>query len=211
MIVNPDQEHNSRWPTASFLQDSGKLTLSLPALPRPTLEEYQKEFYLIFGSAPPPMGERRIHWITSIARDTSPIGAVKLVLGTIFPANDKKKMISGAEYQRRLAPHRSHLMGYQHAAFLEERQEKWPDFMALLAAEKRIVSIDFPGLVVKSRWGDLSFPSLVPNSDRSYWELHHWNVVSKVEIFQKNPTFCKFGWQSLVAVTGEFLQRNISA
>jgi len=111
----------------SFFRATGELTVQIPALPRPTLEQIQAKY----------------SWIASIERDTSPTDPVTLTLGTVLRPEEKGS-ITGAEYERRLISKLDVALGYQHMEWLLAHQNEFPAFMALLGK----IYIDFPGLVV---------------------------------------------------------------
>jgi len=111
-------------------RETGELTLHIPALPAPTLEDIQTKF------------NGRFSWVKSIERNTAPTEAVTLKLVTVLREDESK--IVGAEYERRIAPHQDLILGFQQAAWLEEHQDEFPEFMALLGK----IYIDFSGIVV---------------------------------------------------------------
>lgn len=108
-------------------RETGEFTLQIPALPRSTFEEIQKRF----------PGIKAIEGV-----DHSPTEAVTLKLVTVL--REGESSIGGTEYERRIAPHQDIILGYQQAVWLEEHQDEFPEFMALLGK----VYIDFSGLVV---------------------------------------------------------------
>jgi len=122
-------------------RETGELSLALPALPRPTLEEIQE----------------RYPSIRSIERDTSPEHPVTLVLVTLL--RPKELLVVNPEYDRRLARLRSSLLGYQHLHWLLEYQAELPSLMALFGK----VHIDFPGIRVVHKNGILLAPSCLPS------------------------------------------------
>jgi hypothetical protein len=126
--------------------ETGELSLALPALPRPTLEEIQE----------------RDPSIDSIKRDTSPEHPVTLVLVTLL--RPKELLVVNPEYNRRLARLRSSLLGYQHLRWLLEHQAELPSLVALLGK----VHIDFPGIIVVHKSCSQVAPSCLP-STRGYW------------------------------------------
>lgn len=137
-----------------FFRETGEVTIQIPALPRPTIEELQEKF----------------SWIKSIERDTSSVEAIVLNLGTVLCPNEER--IDSTEYERRIAPKLAVSLGYQHARWLVEHQGTFPDFMALLGK----IYIDFPGLVVVGVGGDRHFPCL--DRDGRRWVLH-WLWVGR--------------------------------
>ena len=123
------------------------LSISIPALPRPTLEELQKRF----------------SWIKSIERDTSPTEAIILNLATVLRPSDDR--ISGKEYEARINLKLDLILGYQQALWLVEHQDEFPEFMKLLGK----IYIDFSGLVVVVRHGRRNISYLVLYGKR--WSL----------------------------------------
>lgn len=135
-----------------FFRETGEVAIQIPALPRPTIEQLQEKF----------------SWIKSIERDTSPVEAIVLNLGTVLYPNEER--IDDTEYERRIAPKIAVSLGYQHARWLAEHQDAFPDFMALLGK----IYIDFPGLVVVRAVGYRYFPRLSWGGRR--WALY-WGWV----------------------------------
>lgn len=134
-----------------FFRETEEVTIDIPALPRPSLEELQAKFSGVKG----------------IKRDTSPTRTVAMRLGTVLRPNDER--IDGPEYERRLAPQLDLALGYQQAAWLIERYGSSPWLMAQLGK----VYIDFPGLVVENVHGSRFFLCL--NDDSKRWDLDwHW-------------------------------------
>lgn len=132
-----------------FFRATGEVTIRIPALPRPTLAELREKY----------------SWIreeNGIKRDTSPIEAVTLKLGTVLGIDEKQ--IAGSEYERRIAPKLDICLGYQHACWLVEHQDEFPELKALLGK----VYIDFLGLVVVYAYGHRYFPSLSRHGERWY-------------------------------------------
>lgn len=111
----------------SFLRKTGELSISIPALSRPTLKQLKKKW----------------PWIKKIAQDTSPTCPVTLELATVLLV-DENDSIDGSEYERRLTPNPSRLLGYQQCEWLIEHRDEYPAFATLLGK----VYIEFPGLVV---------------------------------------------------------------
>lgn len=132
-----------------FLRDTGELTINLPALPRPTLDELQKQY----------------SWITSIERDTSPESPVTLTLATVLKPGER--YIDSTEYERRLAPKPDVLLGFQHQQWLLTRQDEFPALKPLLGK----IYIDFSGIVVRSVDGDRYAPCCRQGCERwfGYW------------------------------------------
>ena len=137
-----------RMQIGDFFRETGELTLSIPALPRPTLQELQAKF----------------SWIKSIERDTSPTDAVILKLGTVLRPDEER--VNGTEYERRLVLKPGLCLGYQQAVWPTEHQDEFPAFMALLGK----IYIDFSGLVVVDGDGRRRVPCLVRLGLR--WHLH---------------------------------------
>ncbi|MDE2079700.1 MAG: hypothetical protein KGI73_04965 [Patescibacteria group bacterium] len=103
---------------------TGELSIQVPALPRPTLEELKAKY-----------------GIKSIERDTSPVEPVTLNLAAVLRANESS--IDENVYEERLAPHLPLLLGYQHCQWLLKHQLEFPVFMTLLGR----VYVDFLGIV----------------------------------------------------------------
>jgi hypothetical protein len=133
-----------------LFRDTGELSIQLPALSRPTLEELQSKY----------------DWVVRIERDTSTEEAVTLSLVTVLAAGSTAS-ISGKEYELRIAGHHNSLLGFQHRQWLLAHQDEFPELKALLG--KRY--IDFPGLVVVNRGGDRSVPCCGRSGSRwdDYW------------------------------------------
>ncbi|OHA03252.1 MAG: hypothetical protein A3C92_03205 [Candidatus Sungbacteria bacterium RIFCSPHIGHO2_02_FULL_53_17] len=127
-----------------FFRETGEFTVTIPALAQPTLAELSK------------------FRIRKIERDTSPIEAVTLKLGTVLLPDEDR--IGGGEYERRIASKFAICLGYQHACWLVEHQGEFPEFMALL----RKVYIDFLGLIVVYAYGDRHVPYLYQDGKRWY-------------------------------------------
>ncbi|HEX4104586.1 MAG TPA: hypothetical protein VHZ04_03915 [Candidatus Paceibacterota bacterium] len=105
---------------------TGELSIKIPAQAQPSLREIQKRF----------------SWVKKIERDNSPTKELTLKLVTVL--REGEECIDGNEYERRIAPRQDIILGYQQAVWLEEHQDEFPEFMALLGK----VYIDFSGLVV---------------------------------------------------------------
>ncbi len=138
-----------------FFRETGELTIRIPALARPTLEQLRAKY----------------SWIrkeNGIERDTSLTEAVTLKLCTVLRADEEK--ISGTEYEFRLVPKLNVSLGYQQALWLVEHQDEFPEFMALLGK----VYVDFPGLLVVRAYGNRNFPYLGESGERWYLD---WNGI----------------------------------
>ena len=120
-----------------FFRETGEVTIAIPALPRPTLEELRGKF----------------DWIKSIERDMSPTEAVTLRLGTVLRPGENS--INGQEYECRLASVTG-LLGYQQLQWLVDHQDEHTAFKVLLGK----IYIDGPGLVVVLSDGCRDFPCL---------------------------------------------------
>lgn len=133
-----------------FFHETGEgVTIQIPALPRPTLEQLRKEF----------------SWIREeegIERDTSPIEAVTFKLGTVLRPDEER--IDGAEYERRMVSKFDICLGYQHACWFVEHQDGFPEFMILLGK----VYVDFTGLVVVDASGRRDLPCVDQDGGRWY-------------------------------------------
>jgi hypothetical protein len=134
----------------TFLRETGELSITIPALPRPTLKQLQA----------------KNSWIKKIERDTSTEGPVTLNLATVL-RDATENPINGKEYERRLAPSLFRLLGYQHLEWLIAHQDEYPAFMVLFGK----VYIDFSGLVVVHGNGFRSVPYGSQNGRRwdAYW------------------------------------------
>ena len=152
----------------NFLRPTGEFSIEIPALPRPTLEQLQAKY----------------SWIKKIDRDISPTGPITLTLATVLGANENSS-INGKEYERRLQPSVSRLLGYQHWEWLMEHQNEYPAFMALLGK----IYIDFPGIVVVDGVGN----RYVPFGDRDgkrwdtywYWLSNDFDQYGRVAVSGK--------------------------
>ncbi len=136
-------------PWESEWREVEKLAVELPALTCPTLEELQARYL----------------WIRSIEYDNSPTDATTLTLGTLLRSSEE--WIDGKEYERRCKPRLASCLGYQHAAWLVEHQDEFPELKALLGK----VYIDFPGMVVVRADGYRGFAYLSRAGKRwcLYW------------------------------------------
>ena len=128
-------------------RETGELSIAIPALLRPTLEELQAKY----------------SWIKSIERDTSPTEAVRLTLATVLHPDEEP--INGPEYERRLVPNLNLVLGVQHALWLIEHQGEFPELMALLGK----IYIDFSGIVVVDVGGLRNIPYFHQDVER--WRL----------------------------------------
>ncbi|HUX35974.1 MAG TPA: hypothetical protein VMV71_02990 [Candidatus Paceibacterota bacterium] len=148
-------QNGFRVQVSDFFRETGELTIQISALARPTLGQLREKY----------------SWIKEeggIERDTSPTEAITIKLGTVLRPDEER--VNGAEYEKRIAPKLNLGLGYQHALWLVEHQEEFPEFMALLGK----VYIDFPGLVVVDADGNRSFPFLLENGGR--WSLR-WRWI----------------------------------
>ena len=132
-----------------FLRFPEELSIQIPALPRPTLNELQAKY----------------NWIKFIKCDDSPEESVTLRLTIVLKS--KENRIDGATYERRLVPLKGQLLGFQHQQWLLEHQNEFPEFMAFLGK----VYVDFPGIVVVSGDGRRFYPCLDQGGQRwdGYW------------------------------------------
>lgn len=135
-----------------YFRETGELAIQIPALPRPTLEGLQEKY----------------SWVKKIERDTSVAMAATLRLKSVLAADEKN--INGGEYEKRIAPKLNVALGYQHAEWLVQHQDEFPELMALLGK----VYIDFPGLVVVNAGGSRAFPCLGQRGGR--WSVR-WGWV----------------------------------
>lgn len=115
-----------------FLRSTGEFTVTIPALPRPTLRRLQVKY--------PSMN------IASIERDCSPTEVVTMNLATVLSPNEMKLVArcGGAEYERRLASCLNDLHGLQQLEWLVDHQDEHPAFKALLGK----IYVDGPAIVV---------------------------------------------------------------
>ena len=109
----------------------GEVSIKLPALPRPALDELQERF----------------SWIKAIEQDTSPEESVIFTLATVLHNNEVR--IGGELLMFRLASRLESLLGYQHFRWILDHGAEYPEFMALLGK----VYIDFPGITVQDECG----------------------------------------------------------
>jgi hypothetical protein len=128
-----------------FLRETGELSIQIPALKRPTLKQLQEKW----------------SWIESIERDNSTEESVTLNLATVLRV-DEKNLINNKEYERRLSPNISRLLGCQHFEWLVSHQDEYPVFMNLLGK----IYIDFPGLVALGKDGFRGVPYSNQNGER---------------------------------------------
>lgn len=135
-------------PAESF-KVTDELLVPVPALPRPSLGELQKDF----------------PWILKIDRDTSPTTSGTIFLATIFGSHDGD-YIDPEEYERRIAFIQPFLLGYQHWKWLQVHQDVHPAFKALVGK----VYIHFSGIRVLGKMR-LSPPvTLVGGCLRGKWK-----------------------------------------
>lgn len=136
-----------RFRLSNFLRETGELSITIPALPRPTLAELRSKY----------------DWIreeNGIERDTSPTEAVTLKLATILLGSEKS--VNGPKYEGRIAGKLDIILGYRQAVWLVEHQDEFPEFMALLGK----IYIDFTGLVVVCGDGGRVCPCLYQGGER---------------------------------------------
>jgi hypothetical protein len=127
-------------PDANFLEITDELTIPMPALPRPSFEELQRDF-----------PRRMFH---KIDRDTSPTTSGTMLLAKVLRPDDGD-FISSEAYERRIAFAKDSLLGYQHLRWLLANQGAYPAFQALVGR----VWIHFPGIYVITK-----APSSIPNT-----------------------------------------------
>jgi len=123
----------------NFLEITDELTIPMPALPRPSFEDLQRDFPRL-----------RLH---KIDRDTSPTTSGAMLLATVLRPDDGD-YISTEVYDRRIAFARDLLLGYQHLSWLLANRKAYPAFQALVGR----VGIHFPGIRIIT-----TAPSSVPN------------------------------------------------
>ena len=137
----------------NLFHDTGELSIPIPALPRPTLDELRSKF----------------PWIKvkgGIKRDDSATEAGVLRLGSVL-IPDEEKGLDGAKYERRLLVPRSQglLFGYQQATWVVEHQQEFPELMQLLGK----IHINSPGLIVVDENNYRRAPFL--SDDGKRWHL----------------------------------------
>ncbi|MCP6720146.1 MAG: hypothetical protein KJI72_02340 [Patescibacteria group bacterium] len=144
----------SQQPTAEAIILADELTLQIPGLRRPTLENVRMDRSSI----------------KRIERDSSPTGEVTFRLGTIL--RDDEDYINPFEYECRIAPKLDFLLGYQHAAWLVEHQNEFPELVALRGS----ISILFPGIVVVDSNHDYGRLGLSLPQMGGYWKCR-WYLL----------------------------------
>jgi len=149
-----------RMQMVDLFRDTGELTIQIPALPRPTLVELRAKHSWVKAEG-------------GIERDFSPVEPVTLKLGSVLLPNEER--IDGSQYEVRLTPKLNLLLGYQHAVWLVENQDKFPELMKLLGE----VYIDFPGLVVVNEDGDRSVFYLTRGG--GHWRLSWHDLAYGVD------------------------------
>ena len=152
-------------------RETGELQIPIPALERPTSSELRK----------------KLSWIKSITRDSSPISEVTLRLATVLRIGEGDS-IDGHEYNRRVMPKHNILLGFQHASWLVDNQDILPGEFRDLLGE---VYIDFPGLVVVYEFGGYLIPSLFRQEER--WAIR-WTPLT--DIFQSHGRIAFVGKES---------------
>ncbi|MBI2035667.1 MAG: hypothetical protein HYT12_03210 [Candidatus Liptonbacteria bacterium] len=128
----------------AFFRVTGKLSITIPALPRPTLGELQS----------------RYGWMRSVD-DSSTTEEATLVLGTVLRSGEDS-IGDVVEYERRLAPLAGKLLGFQHAEWLVANQDRFPKLAKVLGK----VYIDFPGIFAVDGGDDRSVPCLELHDER---------------------------------------------
>ncbi|MDO8664502.1 MAG: hypothetical protein Q7K44_03095 [Candidatus Liptonbacteria bacterium] len=132
--------------TEDFFQETGEITIKIPALARPTLKQLREDY---------PWR----HW-KKIEYDVSTEKAIELKLGTVFRLGD---VVSGPEYEKRISPHLNACLGSQQALWLRRHIDEFPELKPLLGK----IYIDFPGVVMVSISGKREMPYLAMD-DESY-------------------------------------------
>ncbi|MDE2079667.1 MAG: hypothetical protein KGI73_04790 [Patescibacteria group bacterium] len=153
------QGYRSQIQMVDLFHDTGELSIPIPALPRPTLDELRSKF----------------PWIrkeNGIDRDDSATEAGILRLGSVLIPGEEESL-DGERYERRLIVPRTKglLDGYQQGVWLVKHQDEFPAFMALCGK----VYIDLPGLIVVDEDGDWRVFSLRRGGER--WRLR-WRDLS---------------------------------
>lgn len=123
------------------------LSIPIPALPRPTLQEVKSKF----------------SWAKLIGRDNSPTDKIFLNLATILRPGEYS--LDGEEYEGRVR-HLCQIPGYQHAVWLVENQDDFPKFMNLPGG----IVIDFPSIVIVDEDNGRNIPYLIKTNNR--WVLN---------------------------------------
>ena len=137
-------------PKRLLCRKSEELTALIPALPCPDLEEIREKF----------------SWVEAVARHCPPTPQVTLQLFKAQRLPGLESVNSVQDGQRELVIRSMHfLLGYQHANWLAQHQNRFPDLLANLWK----IKILFVGHVVADAKGELSVPVLGPNPTR--WEL----------------------------------------
>lgn len=131
---------------ASLFRETGEFSIELPGLSRPTLAWIQA----------------RWSWFRSIKSDVSPEGPVILVPGTFLSSSER--WIDGKEYEKRRKPHLAACLGLQHAVWLKENRERFPELTAFL----RKLYLYFPGIVAVHEDGGQFFPCLRGPGERLF-------------------------------------------
>jgi len=123
--------------TSDHFRLTGEISIRMPTLPRPSLEELQE----------------RDTWIKAIEQDASPEESVIFTLATVLRTNEVR--IGGEELMLRLASRPRGLLGHQHLRWLLDHEAEYPELMALLGR----IYIDFPGIIVLDAGGIRHFAS----------------------------------------------------
>lgn len=135
----------------SYIRDTGEITLEIPALPRPTLEELKvidRPEITYFPKHPPV--------INMIASDTSPVEAVTFKLGSALAPGEE--FIDDEDVDFRIGPNRDKLLGFQHAIWLVQHQDELPGLMALAS---KPINFKFPGIMTRKKENGIrSYPFL---------------------------------------------------
>jgi len=118
-------------------RETDEVSIQLPALKRPTLEELQSKH----------------DGIKSIEGDTSTEEPVTMAFATVLMPDDGNS-IDGKEYERRIALKYNSLHGLQHRDWLIEHQDEFPELKPFLGK----IYIDFSGIVVVRCDGDRTVP-----------------------------------------------------
>lgn len=157
-----------------LFRDTGELSIPIPALSRPTLEELREKFPGIKEDG-------------GIERDDSPIEAGVLKLGTVLLPEEIEdgESITGKKFERRILPKRYALYGYQHGTWFVEHQDESPALKPLLGR----VYILLPGLVVVGVGGRRLMFCLNYDGERwyLYWSFLADGVDSNVRVAFSGP------------------------
>lgn len=144
-------------PSALFRTTDSWLTLQIPALPKPTIGEIQKDY----------------PWAKSIVWDSSPTCPITLELGTVLRRGESS--IDGLEYRERIFPVANWLLGYQHRKWLKACLAPASSFVAKYFEEGHI---DFPGFCLRDEAGRENI-SCVGKNEARWHRRFGWVLLEK--------------------------------